>query len=226
MLRSTEEEGLLQLVAGSRLICISGLLSWDESEHRFCLPSNNFDVTWTGLDDTFGRVVLWNAFSAGAEFFFKGFLMANGVEIRSEYDKVKYPPGTVSKEWIEEVLKEEHREQVVDFGTFNVVSKEKINDVAKLYESRYAGNFVEDLNLVKAARIVLARNIRNRDAHAYVPNIRNNHQELVGSLFLHAFNFMLGWLPPSAAVPGSSLPEEMTRIFSDTKSFVSGMRPY
>lgn len=49
--------------------------------------------------------------------------------------------------------------------------------------------------IVKAAYRLLARTIRNRDAHAYVPNVRDEHFWLVPKLFEDCFNLLVSWLP-------------------------------
>jgi hypothetical protein len=41
---------------------------------------------------------------------------------------------------------------------------------------------------------LLARSIRNRDAHAYVPNVRDQHQSLVPVLFTDVFNLLISWV--------------------------------
>lgn len=223
-MRPIDEEGFLQLVAGTRLMCISGLLDWDKENHKFTTPAKSFDIIWKKLDDTFGRVVLWNSFSAGAEFFFKGFVLANGHEFREPVVKLTYPPGEVDKEWIERVLRQEDRNSATDFKTFGYFTTEFLAAVTSSYRNGTGTGFVDEFNLVCAAKTVLARNIRNRDAHAYIPNVRNNHLYLVEALFIPAFNIMLNWLPPLAT--GSGLPPRMTKVFEDTKGFVAGMAPY
>jgi hypothetical protein len=49
-----------------------------------------------------------------------------------------------------------------------------------------------------AAYDLLARAIRNRDAHAYVPNVRDSHHNLVPQLFTACFNVLASWLPHGA----------------------------
>jgi len=50
-----------------------------------------------------------------------------------------------------------------------------------------------------AAYGLLASTIRNRDAHAYVPNVRDYHFPLVGQLFARCFNLLVSWLPGGSA---------------------------
>jgi len=37
--------------------------------------------------------------------------------------------------------------------------------------------------------------IRNRDAHAYVPNVRDNHFWMVQDVFMPALNLLVKWIP-------------------------------
>lgn len=45
------------------------------------------------------------------------------------------------------------------------------------------------------AFVLLTRMIRNRDAHAYVPNVRNQHEDLLVDMFVPAFNTLVDWMP-------------------------------
>ena len=53
----------------------------------------------------------------------------------------------------------------------------------------------EEQELLLAAYTLLAKTIRNRDAHAYVPNVRDDHFSLVPDLFAGCFNLLVSWLP-------------------------------
>jgi hypothetical protein len=48
-----------------------------------------------------------------------------------------------------------------------------------------------DANLLLAAYRLLAKSIRNRDAHAYVPHVRDQHLSLVPELFVKCFNLFV-----------------------------------
>ena len=52
--------------------------------------------------------------------------------------------------------------------------------------------------LLRAAYTLLAGTIRNRDAHAYVKDVRDDHFHLVEELFVPCFNLMVSWLPEGA----------------------------
>ena len=53
----------------------------------------------------------------------------------------------------------------------------------------------EQANLLLAAYSLLASTIRNRDTHAYIPNVRDHHLSLVNDLFAGCFNLLVSWLP-------------------------------
>ena len=58
-----------------------------------------------------------------------------------------------------------------------------------------AVNAPQEQELLLATYALLARTIRNRDAHAYVPNVRDDHFSLVPELFARCFNRLVSWLP-------------------------------
>src|SRR5471030_1683326 len=81
--RPRELDGEYNFVAGVGLINASRLIKWDKSAAKFVMPSpgdESFENVWNALDPQLGRVILWNAFSNGAEYMFKGLLMANNIE--------------------------------------------------------------------------------------------------------------------------------------------------
>jgi len=49
----------------------------------------------------------------------------------------------------------------------------------------------------------LAKSIRNRDAHAYVTNVRKEHFWLVEELFVPSFNILTSWIPEGASQIGT-----------------------
>jgi len=250
--RTPQEEGDLQILAGVSLVSASKLLDWDTDAHRFICnaDSGTFLGAWTQLDPVFGRVLLWNAFSAGAEYLLKGVVLVNGKEIREGApSKVKAYPDTDEaklKAWAarcyseklprekrlrelrEKRLREkrEHRQRadtegksgqpspamspiptmdVIQFGTLNklVENTRTIDEIAKSYApSEDDGDaakeaFQAEVEIVFAAFDLLRETIRNRDAHAYVPNVRDSHLHLVKALFMRAFNTLLSWIPPA-----------------------------
>ena len=80
--------------------------------------------------------------------------------------------------------------EATHFGTLGDLYKEHL---VSLLKKRRASEGESDLLL--ASYQLLARRIRNRDAHAYVPNVRDDHHELVPNLFCDCFNLLITWLP-------------------------------
>lgn len=54
---------------------------------------------------------------------------------------------------------------------------------------------VEQRRQLLAGYELLGRTIRNRDAHAYVPNVRDSHFGLVSELFAGCLDLLVSWLP-------------------------------
>ncbi|VWM03214.1 hypothetical protein BLA6992_01958 [Burkholderia lata] len=205
--RSMAEEGELQLVAGVALITASKLLGWNPGARRFkSVDLHTFTHYWESIDEGFGRVILWNAFSTGAEYLFKGFLMANGLEMRDSnpQKKLHIPAPGALQQWIDDVWDDPDSNalKTMDmpyFGTFKAVSRDRLTNASSNYAPPFGSPvyvaFEARQRQLFAAKTLLQNTIRNRDAHAYVPNVRDTHITMVDNLFLHAFNSMLEWLP-------------------------------
>lgn len=74
---------------------------------------------------------------------------------------------------------------------------------------------VADSEHVLAAYKLLAASIRNRDAHAYVPKVRDSHHDLISQLFARAFDLLIGWVPRGTAV--------VQQWRTDSASFVANL---
>lgn len=95
--RTMQEEGDLQLLAGISLIKSTGLVKWDVVLNTFAKGDElkDFDKRWKSIDPAFGRVILWHTFATGAEYFLKGILLLNGIEVRfvdPNKKKLDFPP--------------------------------------------------------------------------------------------------------------------------------------
>jgi hypothetical protein len=136
-----------------------------------------FDDYWHKSDPNFGRLICWITFSAGAELLVKGVCLANRVDIRGK----PRPDG------------------IVLFGPLgNLWDKQKKKKGQKthldcLFEK--VGAEPDQQNRVLVTYQNLTTTIRNRDAHAYVPNVRNNNFDLVSERFVPCFNLLMSWLP-------------------------------
>jgi hypothetical protein len=176
--RSCLDEGRLQVTAAVRLLQHSRLLRWHQTKDDFAAVRwQEFDDYWRKSDPIFGRLICWMTFSAGAELLIKGVCLANCVDIRGG----PRPDGIVS------------------FGTLgNLWDEQKKKKGQKthldcLFEKVGAEPGQKDGVLV--AYQSLTTTIRNRDAHAYVPNVRNNDFDLVSERFVPCFNLLMSWLP-------------------------------
>lgn len=165
--------------------------------------SATFEEFWHGLDRLFGQAACWNIFSTGAECFLKGILLSNGITEFVKDDKTEvfeYPPTECSEEiildWASSLFDGTifPKVKVKDFSTLGavVVLNEK-SPLSKLFDSNKAT--YEEKSLVFSAFKLLAKNIRNRDTHAYIPNVRQQHFFLVKHLFAPAFNLCASWYP-------------------------------
>lgn len=153
----------------------------------------------------FGRLLCWINFSAGAEMLAKGLCLLHKVEIRSPQTVPAYPNDNLAT-WATAYLKDWKSGGTmsgVNYGTLRhlvdqIDPRTKLPPgLPRLFDEVNATQSERDLLL--AAYGLLASTIRNRDAHAYVPNVRDYHFPLVGQLFAGCFNLLASWLPGGPA---------------------------
>lgn len=194
-------DGRLQVTAGAILLDRSRLIRWDSDSARFCPESREvFENACKDIDSVFGRLVSWINFSAGAEMLVKGICLLHEVEIRSIIKVPNYPDSKIT-EWITEYVsnwKSHGILEVTNYGTLGSLWAGQRNNTVdpplhRLFAKVDANQHDKDLLL--AAYRFLATTIRNRDAHAYVPKVRDNHLSLVSDLFFECFNLLASWLP-------------------------------
>jgi hypothetical protein len=176
MIRDQHIDGKLQIIAAMSLLEFSRLVLWDAALSEFtAVPRDSFVADWqTNIDPVFGRLICWINFSAGAEYLAKGVCLLRNVEIRK-------PKGLQ-----------------MTFGTLGDLYNKKD---AALRRLAAAANATESQQrAVIEAYKHLATDIRNRDAHAYVPGVRNDHFHDVGSQFVPCFNLLVRWLPGGASI--------------------------
>jgi len=70
--------------------------------------------------------------------------------------------------------------------------------------------------IVRASFGLLQRSIRNRDAHAYVPNVRQGHHHMAYSCLTDALNLLVQWLPNGAG--------QVNSWRSDAESFIASLQ--
>lgn len=195
-----EEDGRLQAVAGATLLHRSRLVSWNTAQAQFvAVPRDIFEYSWRmDVDPLFGRLMCWNTFSSGAEFWLKGLCLLHHIEIRSETEVPIYPDGDF-EDWAQKFNRSWRSTgsmSVTSFGTLGSLTWRDSGNPSKL-DSLLAACHVATSEgpLVIAAYNLLRQSIRNRDAHGYVANVRDSHYELVPELFARCFNVMAAWLP-------------------------------
>lgn len=196
-------DGRLQVTAGVSLLECSRLVQWCPGQAEFSpVPRETFEYSWRrDVDPAFGRLICWTNFSVGAEMLAKGVCLLHKVEIRSPQTVPAYPSGDLAV-WSTAYLKDWKSGGTmagVNYGTLRDLvgqtnPKTKLPPgLPQLFDKVNA--MQSDRGLILAAYDILARTIRNRDAHAYVPNVRDHHFPLVSELFARCFNILVSWLP-------------------------------
>jgi hypothetical protein len=196
-------DGRLHVTAGASLLNLSRLIQWDSNQAAFYpVARDTFECSWRrDVDPVFGRLVCWVNFSAGAEMLARGLCLLHNIEIRWTQDVPSYPTSSMA-DWSAASLK-----NWKSGGVTPAVNYGKIGDLVdqthrktklppalpRLFKQVNATR--EQGELLLAAYGLLARTIRNRDAHAYVPHVRDDHVLLVTELFAGCFNALVSWLP-------------------------------
>lgn len=197
-----ELDAKLQLSAALALLEGSRLLEWDRGVATFTpVPHVAFEYSWRkDVHPTFGRLMCWMNFSAGAELFAKGVCLAHGFEIRKPQHVVCFPQELNFDEWATAFRNSPAQLETIEvthFGTLGyLLSTGKGGGTSVLERLCHRANATSlERNLVLASYELLRSTIRNRDAHAYVPNVRDQHFFLVPKLFASCFNILASWLP-------------------------------
>jgi hypothetical protein len=166
-----EIDGKLQVIAAMRLFRFSRLIQLSAGSSLFSAVSyESFESGCKEIDPACGRLICWISFSAGAEILAKGVCLLRDVEVRTG------------------------KQGATDFGTLgDLIGKNgKKGKLGHLADAVQAND--QQQQLVMRAYKELAA-IRNRDAHAYIPNVRANHFEAVSTTFVPCFNLLTSWLP-------------------------------
>lgn len=201
-MRDALTDGRLQVTAALALLDQSRLVEWVPETATFCpVAREAFEFSWRrDMDPVFGRLLCWILFAAGAEFLAKGTCLVRGVEIRTTFAVPVYPTTDIEG-WVPRFRKSWKCDGTVDathFGTLGSLTHDDFKlDVqaalSRLCSAVSATSSEKDLLL--AAYELLRRSIRNRDAHAYVPNVRDSHFNLIPVVFTQCFNLFVSWLP-------------------------------
>lgn len=169
-----EVDGKLQIIAAIRLFRFSRLIQLNAGSSLFSAVSyDSFESGCKEIDPVCGRLICWISFSAGAEFLAKGVCLLRDVELRTS------------------------KQRSTDFGTLgDLIGKNgKKGKLGHLADAVQAND--KQRQMIVGAYKELAA-IRNRDAHAYIPNIRANHFGIVGATLVPCFNLLTSWLPYSS----------------------------
>jgi hypothetical protein len=166
-----EIDGKLQIIAAMRLFRFSQLIQPSADSLQFeAVAYESFEAGCKALDPVCGRLIRWIGFSAGAEFFAKGVCLLRDIEVRRIQDGV------------------------INFGTLGDLNGKK-GQKGKLWNlCQSAQASAEERQTITSAYKKLAA-IRNRDAHAYIPNVRTDHFEVVSTSIVPCLNLLTSWLP-------------------------------
>lgn len=192
----------LQILAGVSLLHSSRLIRWSDEHLRF-EPTDHetFEATaFSDLDPCFGRLMRWMLFASGAEFIGKGLCLAHGIDLRTAQRVPNYPltPHDVA-DWLGAVSEDRWKTTsipVTHFGQLGQLTKGKGDATAhfeRLVKKTKASG--DEKRLLFASYRLLTMTIRNRDAHAYVPNVRDSHFWIVQDVFMPALNLLVKWIP-------------------------------
>ncbi|WP_447962989.1 hypothetical protein [Nitrospira sp. Ecomares 2.1] len=182
-----EKEGWRQIQAGLELVQWSKLVQWDNNFLSLLAVDENVFESQKGhqaVHPTFGRLICWIAFSAGAEYLAKGACFLKGKDLSKPVSVTRIPSINENlKTWVHEVITKapSAKENSVNFGTLGGIPLQLVlQDLSQ-----------GERDLAVAAFDLLRSTIRNRDAHRYAENVRAFHFHLVSRLFVPAFNAIL-----------------------------------
>lgn len=184
------EDAGLQSIAGVSLLKTSKLVRWTVDTGFTAVEFVDFEEACAEVDPSFGRLTCWILFSAGFEFLAKGVCLANGIEVRRESSVPEIPDD--AEAWLRGFDPKKIREvTTTHFGTLgSLVRKQHLDALCNK-----VGASPRETAVVLGSCELLGRAIRNRDAHAYVRNVRAGHHHLVGALLCECLNVLVSWLP-------------------------------
>jgi hypothetical protein len=204
----------LQITAAVSLIRKSELFHWEpDAPHGFLAGDRaTFESRAVpGLDLHFGRLMRWILFSAGAELLAKGVCLAHDLPIRSPQLVTRYPSDQTSHtiaDWLAtlytapETLRTKTAVHYGQLGGLVYPRRQPNHQPSQpawftLLLNEVPHSQTDREQLFGAYRF-LASTIRNRDAHAYIPKVRDEHHWAAGKVMLPAFNLLVSWVPPDA----------------------------
>jgi hypothetical protein len=192
------DDGRRQTTAATCLLQQSKLLKWDRTDGKFVHEEyKTFSEEWINIDPDFGRFICWITFSAGAELLAKGVCLIHEVDMRLPKETPVAPSsGDDLMKWARQFNPNTKFGGIVNTTDYQTLGK--LNDVYLKRLLTKVDVKAHEGQLLRAAYTLLAGTIRNRDAHAYVKDVRDDHFHLVEELFVPCFNLMVSWLPEGA----------------------------
>lgn len=145
----------------------------------------------------------------------KGILLVRSEDFRKK-DNVPIYPTTDIGAWVQQFRQDRESVDTVEitkFGTLGDLTRGNASPLIKLCSS--VGASPQEKDWLFAAYEFLRTSIRNRDAHAYVPNVRDSHFNLVPELFSNCFNILVSWLPDG--------PTTLNHWRSESRKFVASL---
>lgn len=201
-------EGQLQLLAGFRLLQWSHLILWNEDNSQFTPNTHEEFTRWREQLDatferrmqaekTFGRLSCWIAFSVGAEYFAKGACLWRHIDIRKTENgtMIQRPSAddnisSWALRWAGKVAKSTR----VVYRTMGsmVYGPNYLKQLASHPNVKLS---VDERAMLIAGYRLLAAEIRNRDAHLYVRDVREDDFPLVQRVFVPCLNTLVKCIP-------------------------------
>ena len=179
--------------AGLSLIDWSHLAFWN-GDHFEASTRYAFEDHHRKVHEQFGRLICWLQFSVGAEYLAKGFCLVHEIPIvdpsKPKKKILKAPIESNLDSWITAALeKKAEMDDSEIIGAFNRLLNPDSPRSGLLMKACTSSSMDSpDIDRVLVAYIFLIQTIRNRDAHFYAKNIREEQFYLVPELFVPCFN--------------------------------------
>jgi len=196
--------GRLQITAGATLLHRSKLVEWSPRDRRFsCVSDDAFEYSARNdVDPAFGRLICWMTFSSGVEFLGKGLCIEHGIDFWSNIKPASTCdiPNFPISAWLAATNGRPKIKKTSSYGTIGSLTWQ-VKGTASAIERLAAKCKAtpDEIRVVLGTFTLLGTAIRNRDAHAYVPNVRAAHHWLVRDLFVEAIAFLIAWIPNGGA---------------------------
>jgi hypothetical protein len=137
-------------------------------------------------------------FSSGVELVGKGLCIAHGIDFWSSVKPAStcdIPTSPISA-WLVATNGRPKTRKTPSYGTIGSLTWQDKGSLSAIERLAVKCNATtEQARIVLGTFTLLGTAIRNRDAHAYVPNVRAAHHWLVHDLFVEAINLLVSWIP-------------------------------